>query len=209
MTAASGPFEREAKFWVPALEAFQRHLEAQGARLLQPRTWEYNLRFDTPQGDLTRQRRVLRLRQDRRLTLTYKGPGQVHDGVIQREELEIEVSDLETARRLLEALGYRVVMVYEKFRTLYHWQGVDIALDETPLGTFVEIEGPTLDLVRRRAWALGVDPGRAVPESYASLFQRVREHFGLPVTDLTFEALAPYTFDLTQLGLQPAWEQTP
>ena len=55
----------EVKFYVRALpERLKQRLQDLDARLEQPRTYEINLRFDTPNGDLMRQRQVLRLRQD-------------------------------------------------------------------------------------------------------------------------------------------------
>ncbi len=199
------PLEQEAKFWVPDLAAFRAHLEALGAQPLTPRTHEYNLRFDTPTEELTQEGRVLRLRRDRRVTLTYKGPGRAQDGLLVRQELEMEVPDFDLARRLLEALGYRVVFVYEKFRTLYRFGEVVIALDETPVGTFVEIEGPSPKAVMEAARKLGLDPAMAIPHSYASLFREVRERLGLPVRHLTFDEWAHQGVDLNRLGLRPGW----
>lgn len=199
-------WEQEAKFWVPDLEAFRAHLEAQGARPLAPRVHEYNLRFDTPAEHLTREGRVLRLRRDRRTTLTYKGPGHAQEGLLIRQELEMEVPDFDLARHFLEALGYRVVFVYEKFRTLYRFDDVLIALDETPMGSFVEIEGPSPEAVLEAARTLGLNPSMAIPHSYASLFREVQERLGLPVRHLTFEEWAHRRVDLTRLGLRPGWQ---
>lgn len=203
----SGPdLEQEIKFWVPNLEAFRAHLERMGAELVHPRVAEYNLRLDTPDRALQRGKRVLRLRRDVRQTLTYKGPPLDTQGVRVRTEIEVEIGNLDAARRLLEALGFQTVLVYEKFRTLYRWRDVFITLDEMPYGTFVEIEGPSSEAVVAAAQALGLDMTAAIPESYAALFARVKAHYRLPFRDLTFANFAGQTIDLRALGLRPAWQ---
>ncbi len=198
--------EQEAKFWVPDLAAFRSMLEDRGARLLAPRVWEYNIRFDTPDRALQAARQVLRLRRDRKQTLAYKGRPRLEGGVVVREEIEVEIDDLEAARRLLKALGFVEVFVYEKYRTLYRWGEVVLALDETPMGNFVEVEGPSAQAVQAAARQLGLDPSAAVADSYAGLFHRLKAHYRWPFRDLTFANFPPTRpVDLGVLGLRPAW----
>ena len=203
----NGPdLEQEVKFWVPDLDAFRLHLEQMGAEQVHPRVAEYNLRLDTPDRALQRAKRVLRLRRDVRQTLTYKGPPLDTQGVRVRTEIEVEVGDLDAARRLLEALGFQTVLVYEKYRTTYRWRDVFITLDEMPYGTFVEIEGPSPDAVAAAARALNLDMTAAIPESYAALFARLKAHYHLPFRDLTFANFAEHAVDLRALNLRPAWK---
>src|SRR5512140_2604659 len=109
--------EQEVKFFVSDLPGVEKKLLQAGARLKQGRVFEANLRFDTPGGDLTSGQRVLRLRRDERLRLTYKGPSDLGQGVNSRPEIEFEVSSFENAQAFLEALGYVVSVRYEKYRT--------------------------------------------------------------------------------------------
>jgi len=189
---ASTTWEREVKFWVQDLHRLRQRLDAQGARLLQPRTHEYNLRFDTPDRALSRSRQVLRLRQDQHTTLTYKGPTTAQTSVAVREEIELQVSDFRAARRLLERLGYQVVLEYEKYRTVYEWDAVQVMLDETPLGDFVEVEGPDTTAIRRAAEALGLAWEHRITASYAGLFERLRDRLHPRPEHLTFAALRPH-----------------
>ena len=46
------------------------------------------------------------------------------------------MGDFEAARRLLEALGYRLTVMYEKYRTTYHLRHLIVVLDEMPYGEF-------------------------------------------------------------------------
>ena len=76
------------------MKKIETRLQAMGAHLVQPRQFEQNLRFDLPDESLKKTFRVLRLRQDENVVLTYKGPGtKAADGIRAREEWEVTVSD--------------------------------------------------------------------------------------------------------------------
>jgi adenylate cyclase class 2 len=179
--------ELEVKFLVPDLEPLSLRLQSLGAGLRQERTYEVNLRFDTPGGDLKRLHQVLRLRQDTASRLTFKGPGEAFQGIQLRQELEFTVSDFQIAQAFLEALGYQVVWMYEKYRTVYAFGPVLVALDEMPYGNFFEVEGPDGASIQAAVERLGVDWDRRILDSYAILFERVREKLGFSFRDLSFE----------------------
>jgi adenylate cyclase, class 2 len=189
-TTSANDQELEVKFYIADLKALETRLMSQGALLLKPRVHEVNLRFDTPDGDLRRTNRVLRLRQDTAAHLTYKGPGEVLEGVRLRQELEFEVGDFSTARALIEALGYQVDVMYEKYRTTYSMGEVLVTLDKMPYGNFTEIEGPDGDSIRAVADALALDWEARILDSYMMLFERVRSALGLEFQHLSFENFA-------------------
>ncbi|MBN2549590.1 MAG: class IV adenylate cyclase [Anaerolineales bacterium] len=179
--------EIEVKFYVQNISRVEQRLIALGAELSQPRTLETNLRFDTPQGDLARSFQVLRLRQDTAARLTYKGPAHGDDGVRVRQEIEFIVSDFGAAQRLLEALGYQIGMIYEKYRAQYELPGLHIALDEMPYGNFVEIEGPDSTTIQALSAKLGLNWRASVQASYTMLFQNLQTEHKLPFRDLSFD----------------------
>ena len=72
--------------------------------------------------------------------LTFKGPVQ-NSPMKLREEMETVVGDGLLLLHVLEELGFRVWFRYEKYREEFAHEDVTIAIDETPVGTFVEIEG--------------------------------------------------------------------
>lgn len=199
--------ELEVKFYLPGLSALQARLEALGAQLAQPRVHEVNLRFDTPNGSLARSYRVLRLRQDTQARLTYKGPGSIQDGARLRQELEFTVGDFATAQALLKALGYQVSVMYEKYRTTYHLDNVEVTLDEMPYGDFAEIEGPDGASIRAAADRLGLDWGTRILDSYLMLFDRLRASLGLAFRDLSFANFEGVSVTPEMLGVQ--WAQPP
>ncbi len=199
--------ELEVKFYMPDLAAFTRRLEQAGGRLEAPRAHELNLRFDTPSGELSRAYRALRLRQDRAARLAYKGPSLDAGGARLREEIEFVVEDFAAARRFLEALGYQVWVMYEKYRTLFTLETVgqaaqvDIALDELPYGNFVELEGTSVEDLRAAAGRVGLDWEAQVRESYLELFQVLHRKRGLPFRDLTFENFVGVSVSPDELGV--------
>lgn len=195
--------ETEVKFYVSNLPNIEMRLQQMEAHLIEPRTHEVNLRFDTPDGDYQRDGKVLRLRQDKAAHLTYKDESQLKDGALTRREIEFEVSDFETARKFIEALGYRVIFMYEKYRTTYELDGAHIMLDETPIGGFVEIEGE-LDALKPLADKFGLNWNAAVPVSYHTLFERVCKARGLAFRDLSFENFKGMKVLPSELGVIPA-----
>ena len=98
--------EIQAKFYVLDLDRIKSRLLSLEARLIQERVLETNIRFDLPDGGLSSEGRVLRLRHDTDARLTYKGPSLSEGGVLSRTEIEFVLDDFEKARRFLEALGY-------------------------------------------------------------------------------------------------------
>jgi adenylate cyclase, class 2 len=196
--------EIEIKFYVHDLSAIEARLFANGAQLVQGRVLETNLRFDKPSQELEKSARVLRLRRDTEARLTYKGPAESLDGVRKREEIEFIVSDFRKARQLLEALGYQVSMIYEKYRRLYDLLGTHVALDEMPYGNFVEIEGPDVETIQAVNSLLGLNWDVCVPFSYSALFDQLKLQFNLDFRDLTFLNFTNISVDSIDLGVVSA-----
>jgi adenylate cyclase class 2 len=196
--------EIEAKFYIADLLSVQERLQHLGARLAHERTHEINLRFDTASGDLLRQLQVLRLRQDSQVRLTFKGPARTLEGARARQEIEFTVSDFSSAQAFLEALGYQVIMMYEKYRTTYEMDGMEILLDEMPYGSFLEIEGPDPAAMHRLAQALQIDWESAVADSYTALFEKLRGQMGFTFRDLSFANFASMKVTASDLRLRAA-----
>ncbi len=196
--------ELEVKFFLTDLEQLQETLNGGIAVLVQPRTYERNLRFDTLEGTLTRNAQVLRLRQDHANRLTFKGPSEVKDGVSARTEIEFTVGNFEDAQDLLEALGYQVSMIYEKYRTIYELSGALVTLDEMPFGNFSEIEGTDGPTIQSVCNQLGLMWELRTLESYAELFQMVKKNLDLSFRDLTFENFRGFRVHASHLAIAPA-----
>ena len=196
--------EIEVKFHVKDLAGLERRLQELGARLAAPRVYETNLRFDRPDGSLASSFQVLRLRQDAAARLTYKGPSQYQDGARVRTEIEFEVGDFDKAKALFEALGYQVALMYEKHRTTYVLDEVDVVLDEMPYGAFAELEGPDPARLQSLATRLGLDWERRAPDSYTAIFERLRGVYNFTFRDLSFENFQGKEYPLAAIGIRPA-----
>jgi adenylate cyclase class 2 len=103
-----------------------------------------------------------------------------------REELETVVGDGPMLLQILEALGFHVWFRYEKYREEFALDDVIVAIDETPVGTFVEIEGSDRG-IGTTAEALGRGPSDYLLDSYRNLFADYCEQQGVAVTDMLFE----------------------
>ncbi|GAB4490511.1 MAG: hypothetical protein Fur0016_32070 [Anaerolineales bacterium] len=196
--------EIESKFYVRNLSAIENRLRALGAACRVSRGFEYNLRYDDPQGSLQNERKVLRLRKFDDTRLTFKGPAENIGGALSRAEIELVVDDFENAQLLLAGLGYRVVMIYEKYRTMYELEGALITLDELPYGQFIEIEAEGLKEIARLAGKLGLNPQAAIPASYQGLFERLKQRRKLAISHLTFAAFEGLEISSEDLGVPPA-----
>lgn len=196
--------EIEVKFYITNLPRVQNRLAEMGALITQPRTHEINLRLDTVNYDLAKAKRVLRLRQDTRTRLTYKGPGALLEGTLQRQEIEVSVSDFSKTLALLEALGFQVVLMYEKYRTALDLNGVEISLDEMPFGNFIEIEGGDPAAIRSISQQLQLNWDARVVDSYTGLFEELRSVLGLSFRDLSFTNFAGIVVTPADLNASPA-----
>ncbi len=175
--------EIEAKFYLPSLDDIRETIKALDGRLHAARVLERNLRFDTVDRALSSNHSLLRLRQDRSSLLTFKHAMSVEE----RTEIEVGVEDFDTARALLEMLGYEVFFVYEKYRETYALGPCRIMLDELPFGHFIEIEADSLDEVKRTAARLDLPWKKRVKMNYLSLFQSLKQKLKLHFRDATFD----------------------
>lgn len=196
--------ELEVKFYIADLPALKEKITSLSAQVIQPRTLETNLRFDTSAGDLAKSCQVLRLRKYGDNRITYKGASETVDGVRVRKEIECEVNSFDDARDLIESLGFRVSFIYEKMRTTYDLNGVTITLDEMPYGDFTEIEGPDTECIKQTSHLLGLNWDNRVPRSYAMLFVQLGRILRFKFRDLTFDNFKDMDIPFALLGVTPA-----
>ncbi len=165
-----GQVETEIKLRMEDPGAARNRVEALGARLVRPRHLEDNLLMDDAHGTLAQSGKALRLRRaGGAAVLTFKGPRQGSSAMKSRPEIEVAIPDPDAFEAILGGLGYRKTFRYQKYRETYSWKDVEIVVDETPVGTYLEIEGPE-GTIRAAAAALGCSPADFLTESYSSLF---------------------------------------
>ena len=176
--------ETEIKLRVDNLPNLLRQLRRIGARD-HGRVFEQNTIYDTAGRDFQRQDRLIRLRieaaQDghREAKLTSKAPPDRPGSDTRRKkpaqrykeklEREIEVRDGALTARLLEKVGFRPSFRYEKYRTSFRLGRLHLEVDETPIGTFLEIEGRPA-AIDRAARKLGYSAAEYIRGTYWDLY---------------------------------------
>jgi len=165
--------EIEAKLKVESHEEIIKKLAELGAEFTEEQL-QTDYYFDDADRTLTKADRCLRLRRlltgnREKILLTYKGAKQ-KNRFKKRLEIEIEIEDGDSGRRLFSELGYKQLLVIEKKRRIWRLGRCEVALDELPLlGRFVEIEGPEEGKIAEVQKNLGLAHLPHITESYASL----------------------------------------
>ncbi len=170
----SEALEQETEVKIPVRESasLQQRLTSIGFAISAPRVFEANTLYDTSDSALRRADMLLRLRQSgSQGILTWKGRGAPgpHKS---RPELETPVASLKTLDKILRQLGYLPGFRYEKYRTEFESpdpQGGKITFDETPIGQFLELEGPG-NWIDSTARKLDFFPSDYVLSSYGKLY---------------------------------------
>ena len=165
--------EIELKLKVGSLPEVEQKLSELGAEFLAEQL-QTDYLFDEANAALTTTDRCLRLRRQsvagsERFFLTYKDAKE-KSNFKKRQEIETEIIEAESTKKLLSALGYEKVMIVEKKRNLWQFGGCSVALDQLPLlGAFVEIEGPDDETITDVQQRLGFADLPHIAKSYAQL----------------------------------------
>lgn len=190
--------EIECKIYIAELEPLRIRLNETQATLIKPRVFEKNYRYENPAKTLSPNGIVLRLRQDQDIRITYKARlDSDTEGIVKRLELETSVGDFDTMDAILNYLGFSVYMIYEKYRTTYHFTDIpnaEIVVDEMPYGHFIEVEGDPA-AIERVIDRLGLGGEKRIVESYTDLFDRIRDDNELSFANLTFENFTNIVID--------------
>jgi len=176
--------EIEVKLRIRNLQRLRRDLLEMGCKERVARSLERNWTWDFPGQLLRQQGKLLRVRQySGRCLLTFKGAAKQSRHFKIREERETAVQDRRILDLILERLGLQVMFRYEKFRTSYSLRlrgerrSVDLSVDETPIGNYLEIEGAEAD-IQKVAEQLGFGEDAFIKESYLTLFAKSRSRKG-------------------------------
>ena len=181
--------EREIKLRFASPDEARQAILATGATPLLGRRLQEDSLLDTEDEQLRRKRCVLRIRvENGKSRITFKGPVQPSAMKI-REEHETVVGDGQVLLRVFEELGLHVWFRYEKYREEFAREDVIVAIDETPVGVFVEIEGSERG-INEMAQALGRTTADYIVDSYRALFLVCRQELGLTGPDMMFDVPA-------------------
>lgn len=129
-------------------------------------------------GDLHLRNRVLRLRRaGGAAILTYKERFPSESAIKYQREDETRVEDAEALAGILDGLGYRPALIYEKRRATWRVADAEIAIDELPFGLFLEIEG-TEQSITEAERLLQLEEVEVETDTYPQLAKRYGEKRG-------------------------------
>lgn len=186
MTGSGRREEIEVKLPARDLETVRGKMREHGGTLEKVRHEESNDLYDDAQGRLQAAGCTLRLRRaGSESILTFKGRPRFEQGVKTREERETTVGEAGETEAILAGLGLSRRFRYEKRREQWRLLDCTVALDETPIGDFVEIEGDPVR-IRKAVAALELDFADAIPYSYARLYALKRKENPALPEDMVF-----------------------
>ena len=167
--------EVEVKLRFESASEARARLARLGAQLRQPRRFEDNIVFDREVQPLREAGKLLRLRRTGDLALlTVKAQVEGTHRHKVRDEDETAVGNFESMTEMLHQLGFTPCYRYQKYRSVFEFGDLAICLDETPLGCFVELEGPPEE-IDRVADLLGFRQDQYICESYRGLHENAIE----------------------------------
>jgi adenylate cyclase, class 2 len=194
--------EIEVKIRIDDTEVARRVLRKAGA-VFRRRVLEQNTLFDTVDSSMRRSGQLLRVRLEtpvtqarvpngrQRVVLTSKAPVARKSGARsttrykERLEREVVVADRRPLIDGLRALGFRPRFRYEKYRTSFHLPGLHVELDETPVGTYLELEG-TPSAIEAGARRLGFTRADYRNETYWGVYVADCKRRGVRPTNMLF-----------------------
>jgi adenylate cyclase, class 2 len=180
--------EVEIKFQIHDARLLTRALKKAGFKQVTPRTHEMNSLYDLPGQKLRKRGDMLRLRKyGEKWVLTHKAK-EKSGRHKKRVELETRVEDGKQTDAIVRKLGYAPTFRYEKYRAEWDDGIGHVVLDETPIGNFGEIEGPSR-WIDRTAKTLGLRREDYITETYAPMFFAWKKRTRSKATEMTFRAV--------------------
>jgi adenylate cyclase class 2 len=185
--------ETEIKIRLVDRQGFRQYLLSLNPVQLASRHFEDNFLLDYGDRRIQSQGCLLRVRRaGERSLLTFKGSPQPSRLFKIREELEIAIGSADTILRMFDKLGMQVWFRYQKYREEFALvagdsaeESVHLAIDETPVGDYSEIEGSERG-IREVAGAMGFGESYYLRGSYYSLYLQHCQERGLTPAHMVF-----------------------
>ncbi len=189
--------ETEVKFFLTDIRSLRNRIIELGADC-KGRVFETNIRFEDKDKNLYQNKALLRLRKDRKTTLTFKSEPPVQNNQFKvLRELEVEVSDFSTMKHILGSIGFQPEQIYEKWRETFILNDSILCLDAMPYGDFLEIEGQK-EHIKKVASQIGLQWEKRILLNYLAIFDIIRLKLNLPFNDVTFERFKNIRLDLEE-----------
>lgn len=191
--------EYEIKVLDVNIDALRSTLLTLNATKIYDKTLLKRTNFTTPKRS-DNKHSYARVRQEanKRITMAYKMHGDIND-ITEHKELEMEVSDYDTAYDMLINLGCYDACNQENYREKWMYNNSEIVIDWWPyLEPYIEIEADTEGAVYATLEALGLHNNRTQSGTVTSLYT---EKYGITDTQLyssslSFDTKHPYISSL-------------
>lgn len=157
--------EIEATFVDIDKDKLRVKLNAIGAKLIQPETLMRRVVFNVNAHSFIRVRN-----EGKRIILTYKN--HLNNTITGTEEINVEVSDYEKTIAILKAGGLKPKSEEDSYREKWQLDDVEIDIDTWPwIPSYVEIEGPSEEKVRKVSEQLGFNMNEAIIGSVDEVYK--------------------------------------
>lgn len=177
--------EIEIKFKIQNPDELRKKIAIDGK--LMGKAFERTVRFDTKDKSLEKEGKFIRVRSGFSNTITFKRKIENKE-FREREELELEISDLDKMRKIIQNLGFDKELIMEKYREKWNFRNVEIVIDTLPMGTFIEIEGEE-ENIRKAAQFLGLDFKDKILETYWEIWDEFRKEKNIQSESITFDMI--------------------
>ena len=130
-------------------EIIKKIIDLGGTRVFSGKVIDF--RYDTPDRDLSRQGKALRIRQKgSHIYLNLKGKKKLRGSIIGRDEIGVKISNFKTMQKILNELGYTKIFELVKYRIEYRYKDINFDIDEyVGLDPILEIESDSYDKVKK------------------------------------------------------------
>lgn len=178
--------EIEIKFKIKNPGLIRRILKNQKAKFI-GKVFEKTLRFDTPDNRLEKNGKFLRIRTGFKNVMTFKKKIESKK-FKEREEIELEISDPNRMKIILENLGFTKIRIMEKYREKWQLKNAEICIDKLPMGNFIEIEGRK-NIIKKVVKILGLDFNDGITATYWDLWKEFTKRKGIKNENIIFNAV--------------------
>lgn len=175
--------ETEIKLKVDDLELLMENLKNKAEFLGE--AFQKTIRFDTPDRDLERKGIFLRVRSGFENVITLKKKIETASGVFAREEIEVDIKDIDKMAKILSDLGFNRQWIMEKYRSEWKYNNLILSVDKLPFGDYLEIEGKE-DEIEQAAKEFGFNFKNKIISSYWDIFAEYKKQHGIVEENIVF-----------------------
>ena len=167
--------EYEAKFYPVDKVEYRKKLLSIGAKLAIPERKMLRIVADTRANPIIKPHTAIRIRDEGGVIRMSLKMSALDAGILtDQKEIDVEVSDFEKARKIMESVGVVFNRRQETLREEWEYKGAQVTIDTWPgLDTYSEIEADSEEKVKEIAIDLGFDWDKKIIMAASDLYSKV------------------------------------